>query len=116
MAKFRINRTVFLLLLVLIIIVIGYVYSTSVSNKEGLTWKGLPGQNIDTRTIQSYDNVVNAEACQQHCINNNKCVAISIDNDPSNKSNKKNVCKLKSEAPNNRIYKDRHHTSFLLTR
>jgi uncharacterized protein (UPF0333 family) len=113
MAKFRINRTVFLLLLVLIIIVIGYVYSTSVSNKEGLTWKGLPGQIIATHTIQSYDNVVNAEACQQHCINNNKCVAISIDNDPSNK---KNVCRLKSEAPDKRIHKDRHHTSFLLTR
>ena len=113
MAKFRINRTVFLLLLVLIIIVIGYVYSTSVSNKEGLTWKGLPGQIIDTHTIQSYDNVVNAEACQQHCINNKKCVAITIDNDPSN--DKKNVCRLKSQAPNNRIHKLRHHTSFLLT-
>jgi uncharacterized protein (UPF0333 family) len=114
MAKFRINRTVFLLLLVLIIIVIGYVYSTSVSNKEGLTWKGLPGQIIATDTIQSYDNVVNAEACQQHCINNNKCVAISIDYDPSN--DKKNVCKLKSEAPDKRIWQRRHHTSFLLTR
>ena len=114
MAKFRINRTVFLLLLVLIIIVIGYVYSTSVSNKEGLTWKGLPGQNIATDTIQSYDNVVNAEACQKHCINNKKCVAISIDNDPSNGKN--NVCRLKSEAPDKRIWKRRHHTSFLLTR
>ena len=114
MAKFRINRTVFLLLLVLIIIVIGYVYNTSVSNKEGLTWKGLPGQNIATDTIQSYDNVVNAEACQQHCINNKKCVAISIDNDPSNGKN--NVCKLKSEAPDKRIWKERRHTSFLLIR
>jgi len=113
MAKFRINRTVFLLLLVLIIIVIGYVYSTSVSNKEGLTWKGLPGQVINTHTIQSYDNVVNPEACQQHCINNNKCVAISIDYDPSNK---KNICRLKSEAPDHRIQKDKHHTSFLLKR
>jgi hypothetical protein len=114
MAKFRINRTVFLLLLVLIIIVIGYVFSTSVSNKEGLTWKGLPGQIIATDTIQSYDNVVNAEACQQHCINNNKCVAITIDNNPLNGKN--NVCKLKSEAPDKRIWKERRHTSFLLTR
>ena len=114
MAKFRINRTVFLLLLVLIIIVIGYVYSTSVSNKEGLTWKGLPGQMIATDTIQSYDNVVNPEGCQQHCINNNKCVAITIDNAPSN--GKKNVCMLKSEAPDKRIRERRQSASFLLKR
>lgn len=112
MSKFRISRTVVVLLLVVLIMILGYIYNAFVSNKEGLSWNssGTITKNVSGKKVKfnggkivTYTGI-DHETCKKNCIANSKCIAISFGKLRS--KSKDNTCYLYKdlEGTNREIY------------